>query len=191
MQPVGGGTMDGFYNALIICGVLTIFIALLYFFLSKSKLGKFIKTYEDRKNELNDIVSDAEHMVDELNRISGYVADQIEQKSDELNNSIKSAEDMLEDLSKRAELIVKAANEKTSLAVNGSFASKAKTAAAYAKHYRNNHTSQLGKKEKVIQFNNKYSEVMRLSQEGMGSLEIARELNIGKGEVELFLGLRK
>ena len=38
-----------------------------------------------------------------------------------------------------------------------------------------------GKKEKVIQFS-KYREVLRLSKEGMDEIEIAKNLNMGKGE---------
>lgn len=52
-------------------------------------------------------------------------------------------------------------------------------------------TVPIKKSDKVIPFKSKYSEVLRLSGEGLGSLEIARNLNMGKGEVELIIGLRK
>jgi DNA-binding NarL/FixJ family response regulator len=50
---------------------------------------------------------------------------------------------------------------------------------------------QYRKNDKIIPIHNKYSEVIRLSQEGLQSLEIAKRLNMGKGEVELILGLRR
>ena len=45
--------------------------------------------------------------------------------------------------------------------------------------------------DKVIPLKNKYSEVIRLSGEGLQSTAIAQKLNMGKGEVELILGLRR
>lgn len=47
------------------------------------------------------------------------------------------------------------------------------------------------KPEKIIQIKNKYTEVIRLAEKGMGQVDIARMLNMGKGEVELILGLNR
>ncbi|NLK86364.1 MAG: hypothetical protein GX279_02600, partial [Clostridiaceae bacterium] len=52
-------------------------------------------------------------------------------------------------------------------------------------------TGAVKRREKVIPFSNRYSEVLRLSNEGMGDLQIAKSLNMGKGEVELIIGLKR
>lgn len=78
------------------------------------------------------------------------------------------------------------------VAVNGGAIDTAVTAAAPYFKYNSNYVSKPAKKkEKVVPINNKCSEVIKLSREGMQGLEIAKRLNMGKGEVELILGLRK
>ena len=47
-----------------------------------------------------------------------------------------------------------------------------------------------GSTGEIIQFN-KYQEELRLSKEGRNELDIAKNLNMGKGEVELIIGLRR
>jgi hypothetical protein len=43
----------------------------------------------------------------------------------------------------------------------------------------------------VIPINSKYAEVLMLSEEGLSEIEIAKKLGMGKGEVELVLGMNK
>lgn len=62
---------------------------------------------------------------------------------------------------------------------------------AYASHQRNTVNQPQKKSEKIIPLTTKYSKVIKMSQENMSVQEIAKELNIGKGEVELILDMRR
>lgn len=62
---------------------------------------------------------------------------------------------------------------------------------AYASHQRNTVNQPQKKSEKIIPLTTKYSKVIKMSQENMSVHEIAKELNIGKGEVELILDMRR
>lgn len=202
--------MDGFYVSLVFLGILLVLFSLICIFLDKKKIFDFTKNYEEKKQQLIEIINDAEQMIDEMNKFSDYIVNRMDLKNDELNKNIQFAEEKLNALSNMARMIYNktketaigenevecgltdmeaVSSEKPEVmntvtisypaAVNGSTAGFENTFIP------------LRKREKVIPINNKYSEVSRLSQEGMQSLEIARRLNIGKGEVELILGLRK
>lgn len=62
---------------------------------------------------------------------------------------------------------------------------------AYTSHQRNTVNQSQKKSEKIIPLTTKYSKVIKMSQENMSVQEIAKELNIGKGEVELILDMRR
>jgi orotate phosphoribosyltransferase-like protein len=46
-------------------------------------------------------------------------------------------------------------------------------------------------KEKIISINNKHNEVITLANKGLNETEIARKLNMGKGEIQLILGVNR
>jgi len=203
--------MDGFYVSLVFLGILLVLFSLICIFLDKKKIFDFTKNYEEKKQQLIEIINDAEQMIDEMNKFSDYIVNRMDLKNDELNKNIQFAEEKLNALSNRVRMIYNKTKE-TAIGENevecgltdmGAVSSEKPevmntVTISYPAAAVNGSTAgfentfiPLRKREKVIPINNKYSEVSRLSQEGMQSLEIARRLNIGKGEVELILGLRK
>lgn len=220
--------MNGFYVSWVFFGILLVLFSLICIFFDKKKAFSFIKSYADKKQELVEIMNDAEQMIEELNRFSDYIVNQMDLKNEELSKNLKSAEENIFVLSERAGIIynklgattlqeanecrksgfempalslpvvqvfpveVQAVEVQAAVAVNGEAINKAGSAATpYFKFNSDFVVAPTKKSEKVIPINNKYSEVIRLSQEGMQGLEIAKRLNMGKGEVELILGLRK
>jgi hypothetical protein len=210
--------MNGFYVSLVFFGILLVAISLFCVLLDKRKVFQFSKSFDEKKRELVEIINDADQMIGEMNKFSDYIVSQIDQKNEELSNSLKSAGLKVEELNTRLSSLcseagtamitkrgsaveamasmqsatVEKALEEVSvesdaapIAVNGSAAD------SVAKSSMKPRKSPARKNEKVIPINNKYSEVLRLSEEGMQELEIARKLNMGKGEVELILGLKK
>ncbi len=215
--------MSGFYVSLIFIGILLSVISLVLILIDKKNIFMFRRTFDDKKQELVDIINDAEQMIDELNRFSDYIVSQIDVKNEELNVNITAAEERIRALEERAGAIVgsiravdvKIEDHGVSTAVQSSKVSESvraveseaeitveqvlpsvavnesgRAAAAYGRSAAGT-SSLLKKKDKVIPFNNKYSEVLRLSKEGMEDLEIAKSLNMGKGEVELIIGLKR
>jgi len=241
--------MNGFFTTIILC---TILLSLFLIFLFYRKINKSVAL---KKRELAEIISEADEMLQELNRFSDYIVGQMETKSQELNKNLKQAEEKISAMSDRLKqldniaseisnrtlvsgcgnllgvnsenLPMKQANEAKiaeNVAVNGYKYGFAAAAANYAK-VSSISTGGAGKNDrkvsvaasfsaenspsvsnkrmevsgsgiavrdnnKVIPINKKYNEVIKLSNEGMNSLDIAKSLNMGLGEVELVLELR-
>ncbi len=200
--------MNGFYPSLIFLGILLILISLISIFLDKRKVFNFVKGFDQKKQELTEIISDAEQMIEELNRFSDYIVNRMDLKNEELNKNLNEAEERIQEIKERIESVhISAATVPLAqtaemesgvvYAVNGSgmnntaVITAVEATAAYGRNEGQKLPAAFKKKEKVIQFNNKYSEVLKLADEGLGSLEIAKKLNMGKGEVELIIGLKK
>ncbi|HEX2944684.1 MAG TPA: hypothetical protein VHT96_01870 [Clostridia bacterium] len=233
--------MSGFYVTMIFFGILLVLFSLLFIALDKKKVFNFSKKIDEKKQQLTEILNDAEQMIEELNNFSDYVVNQMDLKNEELNKNLKLAEEKVLALGERVKgisasaFIQSAANPaadgspvQPAIAVKqakksvGSEAMIIKaeaakpfetletpeTAAKFCSdansepvRYEEPTTVKTGKsaetinttvkrKDKVIPLHNKYTEVLRLSQQGMESIDIARGLNMGKGEVELIIGLR-
>lgn len=231
--------MNGFYVSMIFLGILLVLVSLLFIAFDKKKVFNFTKTFDDKKQQLTEIINDAEQMIEELNKFSDYIVNQMDLKNKELDQNLKNAEDKVLALGER----VKAMNVSTSAgtaanpAEDGSSVQppvsiiqasgqsnraasvyRTKTAKtkrksenviideakvpedsgnmeeiqkAAERHQKTDETeAAFYKKNNVVPLRNKYSEVLSLSRQGIESLDIARMLNLGKGEVELIIGLR-
>lgn len=210
--------MSAFCSSMIFIGVLFIIVSLISIFFEKRKGSIFIDGLDKKKQELTDIIIDAEQMLEELNRFSDYIVSQIDSKNEELNRNIKEAEEKVCAISTKirsttavskatANADIQTVETETAYAVNSTAAKSiaAKNVAiSYSQlrgietlktvHKKSNaqkNTAATKKEEKIIPFNNRYTEVLNLAAEGLESVEIARKLNMGKGEVELIIGLRK
>ena len=119
-----------------------------------------ISILEKKKNELDELINSSSDMVNELNNISDYVAELIGNRTEELDGIVKVADEKITEY--------KDLFEQT-------------------------------KKEKIVEFPNKNisemvthsrkEEIEELYNEGYSVSEIAKELNVGKGEIELMLGI--
>lgn len=215
--------MSGFYVSLIFVGILLVLISIILILIDKKNVFIFRKTFDDKKQELVEIINDAEQMIDELNRFSDYIVSQIDAKNEELNVSIKGAEKKISALKNKATAISKTINatsrkaikddsDDTVIETKNSMAGEATKAQrqsdtgsvlpqkalnnpvaaveAYSRSKTMPSKTIKNRGDKVIPFNSKHSEVLRLSKQGMEGTEIAKSLNMGKGEVELIIGLR-
>ncbi len=212
--------MSGFYVSMIFLGMLLIIVSLISIFLDKRKVFNFIKGFEEKKQELSEIIVDAEQMIDELNRFSDYIVTQMDLKNEELNRNLRDAEMRVHSLNERINTVNASAavvheaeaavisteidlmETEIAYAVNSTsmntgainslpLSTPVAASAAYNRGEALKSTTSVKKSDKVIPFNSRYSEVLRLAGEGLGSLDIARKLHMGKGEVELIIGLRK
>ena len=208
--------MDGFYVSMVFFGVLLVLFSLICLFLDKRKVFTFLKNYDEKKQELVEIINDAQQMIDELNRFSDYIVNQMDLKNEEMNKNLKAAEEKMDALKGKMQVICKRADEidlkasietaipaaavmpaavsvQTAVSSESALADQIPVAIAVNGTQREMQPPKppARKSDKVIPINNKYSEVIRLSTEGLQGLEIAKRLGMGKGEVDLILGLRK
>lgn len=196
-----------FYASLIFLGIILILLSMAWVIADKKKVFGAARDLDRKKQELVEIINDAEQMIEELNKFSDYIVTQMDLKNGELEANLKSAQENIKRLGEQAQSISMAekqpeirryeetAKEDKSIAVSvaGTLSS---TAAEILLHDASNPLMHLNrqpvkKSEKVIHINNKYSEVVRLAAEGFSELEIAKSLNMGKGEVALILGVNR
>ncbi len=119
-----------------------------------------IKILEDKKQELEELIGSSTDMVNELNGVSDYVAELIGNRTEELNSAIKTVDERLAEC--------RSLFEQT-------------------------------KQENIVEFpsgnisdlvtHSRKDEIKELYNRGLSVSEIAKELNVGKGEIELMLGI--
>ena len=210
-----------FYVTLVFLGIILVFLSLIWVILDKKKVFGFTKNFEDKKQELVEIINDAEQMIEELNKFSDYIVTQMDLKNEELRMNLRNADEDIKNIALREQSVrmsIAGSSMKeeakleytTAAVVNGSMPvmsaipvdimirqnSEFSTETMDLDKVAHTHVYQpprqtQRKTEKVVPINNRYSEVLRLAKSGLSELEIAKTLNMGKGEVELILGINK
>jgi len=122
-----------------------------------------IKILEKKKEELDELINSSSDMVNELNNVSDYVAGLIGSRTEELNQAVKTVDEKLAECRMMFEQFEFKEQEKIV-----EFPSK--NISDVVTHSRKN-------------------DIEELYNSGYSVSEIARELNIGKGEIELMLGI--
>lgn len=126
----------------------------------KHWMKKQISVLEEKKKELDEMIYSASDMVHELNHVSDYVVTIVDQKKDELSEVIKTADDRLVEIKEIFE-----SNDKNKVIEFPSY----------------------GLSQAVV--HSKKAEIEELYNHGCSVSDIAKELGIGKGEIELMLGI--
>lgn len=210
-----------FYATMVFLGIVLVVFSLIWVALEKKRVFNFTRGFEDKKQELTEIINDAEQMIEELNRFSDYIVTQMDLKNEELSMNLRKAEEEIKLLGQKAQSVKISAPEnavpeeakaeyKPAAVVYGTAGEAApmpvEVVSRQAGEYAAEKTSfdkivykpvyqpprqPARKAEKVIPINNRYSEVLRLSESGLSEPDIAKKLNMGKGEVSLILGINK
>ncbi|GAE89004.1 DUF6115 domain-containing protein [Acetivibrio straminisolvens] len=196
--------MTGFYVSMMFIGILLILISLALILYDKKKSIDDEKRIDEKRQELAKIITDADLMVEELNKFSDYVISQVEQKNKETLDLIKDAEERLEKLTKECTNVsMDSGKERFDFNTEDSFAeSKSDLVVDSIESIKFEETPVSAAKpyqiklqgitdDKVIPINSKHKEVLALAQKGLNETEIAKKLSIGKGEIQLILGVNK
>lgn len=200
--------MSQFYMSIMFIGIVLIVIAFIWILYDKKRCFDYSNGIDEKKAEMYGIVEDAEKMLEELNRFSDYVVAQMESKNEELNNMLSRIDEKIKQLESEREKIAASSNKKPEKTTNvvsfdlvgipGSQFEGIKKEQKPESPKPDNSVSanvhnsqQTRKKEKVIPLNGRYNEVLKLSEDGLDETEIAKKLNMGKGEIQLVLGMIK
>lgn len=196
--------MNQFYVSIIFMGIILIMVALVWIAVDWKKSSDEKKIVDKKRNEIAEMVSGADQMIDEMNRFSDYIADFMQTKSEYIENKVKEVEAKLEDIEKIIEekqLNLINESEKTGTddvakeVVNINYKAKKnndiKEKTSNKNQDDNRTDGDSGEGKKVILLSPKSREVAALAKEGLSETEIAKRLNIGKGEVQLILGIKK
>ncbi|NSW89856.1 MAG: hypothetical protein HPY74_04080 [Firmicutes bacterium] len=169
--------MNPYYTAMLLIGILLVIFCTVLIIYDNKKLLSYIKLADEREQQLREIVSDAELMIEELNSFSDYIVNEVEKKNVEFKNNIQHLEAEINNLNHKTEELFEILNN-----INNN--------QSLLKDEEKDKT-EIDSRQSFISLNSKYSEVIRLSKEGMEETEIARKLNMGKGEVQLILQFTK
>ncbi len=205
--------MNQFFISLIVLGIVLIIVALVGIAYDRKKSRDAFESIDAKRDELTGIVNDAELMIDELNRFSDYIVTQMDIKNEEMNNVLKSVEERIGNIKGRLNESAEAVQIPVDMVVNGNGSDvlvkskiekiqqeieepeetviKQEVNIPSSRSAISSYKIQSNYKNNVIPINSKYAEVLMLAEEGLSEIEIAKKLGMGKGEVELVLGMNK
>ncbi len=162
--------MSGFYIGTSVIGITAILFSLVLILLDKKQSADYAARLEEEKRELAKVIEDSEQMLDELNKFSDYVINQVDKRSTQLAAMMSKIDEQMGKLKDQIPEPPKEVKIETVIpqtAVESPEKSPIRS--------------------DVI--NNKHREVLAMVEKGMSDAEIAKALNMGKGEVQLILGM--
>jgi len=185
--------MTGFFASIFFIGILLIVVSFLLILIDKKKSYDYRNDALEKKEDLVEVIKDAEQMLLELNKFSDYIITQVEQKNMALNSSMKDAEEIIKGLKKvnNVECIKEEYNNMYDYGKTNTLKATASLKELEDRSGGEELPANKNKKDNVISINSKHRNVFSLSDSGMNDIEIARKLNIGRGEVQLIKKLAR
>ncbi len=176
--------MAVFFTCIILIGSVITLVAFFLMLAEKRRLHDYRTDVKEKKEDLIKVIEDAEELISEMNRFSDYVVTQIEEKHTSLTGSIKEAELKIELFNSPLKPVerVNAAPLYDEASIEKIIEEKQPAPDSHTS--LENQTIPI-RKGKVLTFDVKRREIMKLAKKGLDSTEIARQLNCGKGEIEL------
>ncbi len=175
--------MEAFFICIILIGSGITLFAFFLMLAEKRRLHDYRTDVKEKKEDLIKVIEDAEELVSEMNRFSDYVVTQIEEKHARLTDSIKEADLRVDLLTSPEE--VKEVQKVALIAAPLYDQMSIEKIIEEEKPTEPENDMSSGRKGKVLTFDVKRREILKLAKMGLDSTEIARLLNCGKGEIEL------
>ena len=190
-----------FYISIIFSGIVLIIVALVSVLFDRKKSWDFEKRIDEKKQELLEIISDAEEMVSELNRISDYIVAQVNAKNDEILQSLRRYESKVMEINSKLykaddnakiekDIGEKQKQKEIGIDIKSDLIIESINVDDFSPKKADN-VMEVKSNEKVIPINAKHREVLQLAEKGLTDTEIAKRLNMGKGEIQLILDLNR
>lgn len=194
----------GVWIFLNVLSILVLSFSILLFTINRKWSNRELKRIESKRKEVEDLIASADEMINELNRFSdyvvGYVGDkfsevdvmivELDKKIDNRKNTIAQQINLVSRIGHQEDKDSKQTVTDSSSTViplfNKSLIANASKAYAYSK------SGILGSKfeDSPINTSIKSRQIISLADKGLGEAEIAKKLNIGRGEIQLVLGMK-
>jgi len=151
------------YYGMFICIVscVLLFITAMWMRSMKKWIRGQIKSIERNKNELAELIVSAENMLNELNGLSDYIVNQIEEKNMELYTVYNEADLKI--------------NEYKSV----------------LEEAKNKNIVKFPNRSIPIGNTSRKNEIMEMLNNGMNVSEVSRLLKMGQGEIQLIMGMKE
>lgn len=208
--------MTQFYVSIIFIGIFLVVFSIVLIVYDRKKSSDGTERLEEKKKQLEDIITDAEEMVEELNKFSDYIVSQMDLKNKEMEARLRQYDAQIAQMERRISTGLTKAQQSqdtrqdcTQKAVNR----KEVEASVKQEKPMNNYNSDLviehmpleqeeipvvqhekagiKQSEKVIPLNSRHREILQMASNGLSTTEIAKRLKMGKGEIQLILQLNK
>lgn len=171
--------MTAFFVCIILIGIAIVITAMIWIVVERKKSRDYRLEIDERRYELQKTIEEAEQLLIELNNFSDYIVSRMEEKQQEIEFVIEAA-------AEKAGLFEKINNQASNTNQLNSETDDAVSEIPEIALKQEKHTEVIPmKKGKIISFDAKKREVLNLYKKGVNSTEIARMLNMGKGEIEL------
>jgi CHASE3 domain sensor protein len=171
--------MTAFFVCVVLIGIILVIVSIIWMIIEKKNNRDYRLEIDEKRYELQQLIEDSEQLLNELNNFSGYIVSRMEEKEKDIEEAVKSADErlaLLSDVKEIPDNSTPTQSQDTEEIKENSRASEDEFNKALP-----------FKKGKVIPFDVKKREVMKLKRHGMGNAEIAKLLNMGKGEIELII----
>lgn len=175
--------MAVFFTIIIMIGSGIVLFSLFLMLAEKRRLHDYRVDLREKKEDLIKVIEDAELLIEEMNKFSDYVVTQIEDKHNTLTQTLKEADEKMElikSMASEAERVEESNNREPA------YNEESIDRILQEEEPELLNTRQASsRKGKVLTFDVKRREIIKLAKSGLSSTEIARILNCGKGEIEL------
>lgn len=175
---------------MIFLGAILVLVSLFFIAMDKVNGKDFFKEFDRRKDEMFNLISDAEEMIHELNRMSDYVVTTVSERYEQMSG-VKS-----ETVSQTVEntLPQQVIPEMKDIQVPLNTVPEDKTELSDSVIQQAEDISVVQKPQEIkskISMNDRRTQVLELIKQGLSNDEISEKMKIGKGEVGLIRGLSK
>ena len=170
--------MPLFFTCIVLVGSGITVFALILLLAEKNRLHDYRVDLKEKKENLINVIEDAEELISEMNRYSDYIVTQIEEKHSALSQAILDADF-------RIEFFNSANNPEVPKDTTPLYDESAIAKILEEEQPESANFPAPVRKGKVLTFDLKRHEIIKLAKNGLDSTEIARQLNCGKGEIEL------
>lgn len=187
-----------------IFSVLILIFAMLLFTVNRSWSSRELKRVENKKKEIENILESADQMIQELNNFSDYIINYIGDKMHEVDDMIADVDAEINErkiiISQQNNMFKEAGNklehtrnqlEKGDQKAVIPFVNKISADNINKMHtYSNNNLFSVRTTENFMNASLKSGQIIALAEKGLDEAQIAKKLNIGRGEIQLILGMK-
>ncbi len=182
--------MEAFFVSIILIGILIVCFALIWMVIEKKRTLDYRLEIDERRYELKHIIEDADQLLTEMNNFSSYIVNQMEEKQKSVENTLRQADESIDCLYQNMYMASAQAPQAFRIEMEQQEQIKEnigniKTEAIQEIEETDESIIISRIKGKLIPFNERKREVIKLHKKGINSIEIAKMLDMGKGEIEL------
>ncbi len=187
-----------------VLSVLILISSLIYLIVVRKWSKRELRRIENKKTEIEAIVESADQMIDELNRFSDYIIVHIAEKTHEVEEMLRQLDDNIEEKRQLMGVFSQSEGEESARETDESDNAEEgicttvipmlnKPVGRWSNRayiYSKPAAKEVRPVEKIINSNTKSRQIVLLAEKGFDETEIAKRLNVGRGEIQLILGMK-